>query len=307
MQRQQLRAFSPFLVLLLFSCPFSRVRACLTWERATGHDTTAWGPGQQGSKPLGVCRYISLNSNPMGVEVGKMEAGTFCYFTSLDAGFNGSHRQNGTATIEDGFEFDKLDPRVCNVSDSSVITTPGKPLPPDAAVAGFRSDGSVLGICLVPNGEGKGSLLVGKLFLKSGSQPGHEAGVCCWSAGFKEHCIASGYRVITAKAVPPPKPPPIPPESVPPLLEPNGGIFSARLSFGPRGAPDIMGVTFGTPNTTNSSYMPIVRWATSIEELSSRILVNDKMMMMMLVTRVQGCPPPHVRARRNAVVTPSPR
>lgn len=154
MTQLQLPSFSLALFgLLMFACPLPTVRACLTWVRAKGHDTNAWTPGRQGS-PLGICRYINLDSNLMGVEVGKWESGTFCYFTSLDARSNGG--QNGTATIADGYEIAVVNPRVCSVDTKSVVTTPGASLPPNAAVAGFRSDGSVLGVCLVPDGEGKG-------------------------------------------------------------------------------------------------------------------------------------------------------
>ena len=49
--------------------------SCLTWVRYTAETKGAWLPGKQGSNPLGVCRFASLNTEPMGLELGKFEGG----------------------------------------------------------------------------------------------------------------------------------------------------------------------------------------------------------------------------------------
>jgi len=67
-------------------------------------------------------------------------------------------------------------------------------------------------------------------------------------------------------------PPRLPPEPIPDLLEPKAGIFSARLSFGPRGDPSIMGLTYETPNNTFvklPKYTPSVWWAKTVAHLRS--------------------------------------
>ena len=72
--------------------------------------------------------------------------------------------------------------------------------------------------------------------------------------------MTTNATVPVAPTPPPHAPPPaITPEPVPALLEPKGGVFEARLSYG--GAPDTMCVTFSTPNTTAPSYVPTVVWA----------------------------------------------
>ena len=43
----------------------------------------------------GICRFASLRTVPMGLEVGKW-AGAYCYFTAVGPG------ENGTATLADG-------------------------------------------------------------------------------------------------------------------------------------------------------------------------------------------------------------
>lgn len=55
---------------------------------------------------------------------------------------------------------------------------------------------------------------------------------------------------------------------VPALLEPNGNVFEARLSFGPKGLPAIMGLTFSTPNNTAADYKPTVQWAATLATLT---------------------------------------
>jgi hypothetical protein len=93
-------------------------------------------------------------------------------------------------------------------------------------------------------------------------------GQCVWSADYEEQVLTNGYSFATFSVLPTPPPtpkptptprPPVPPEPVPELLEPNGRIFSARIHYAAN--PDAMGLTFGTPNNTNSSYRPVVRWA----------------------------------------------
>lgn len=236
--------------------------ACLTWLRATSSTSGAWTPGTQSGKPQGVCRYISLNTVPLGVEIGKYEPPS-CYFTAQGLGL--ALKQNGTATLDDGYDVVTIDSTKCTVDDSVTVSAAGQALPADAAVAGFRADGTSLGVCFVPDGEGKGSLIAGQLYLS-----GPRLGQCCWSAGYLEHCRDHDYRVVTATPVAKPTPPPIQPEPTPALLEPKAGVFSARLSFGPRGDPGIMGLTFETPNNTfaqRPGYTPSVWWGRTLASL----------------------------------------
>jgi len=81
--------------------------------------------------------------------------------------------------------------------------------------------------------------------------------------------VLLGILLNAANAQHPPK---LPPEPVPELLEPQAGIFSARLSFGPSGDPSIMGLTYETPNNTFvklPKYAPSVWWSKNVENLNS--------------------------------------
>jgi len=220
------------LLVVASSSSSSSSSSCLTWVRYTAETKGAWLPGKQGSSPLGVCRFASLNTEPMGLELGKFEGGSTCYFTAAGPGL--PFKVNGTASIADGFDVAVLTAG-CVVNDTAAVAAAGDPLPADAVVAGFRADGAALGVCLSPDGEGAGSLLPGQLYLSGGRR-----GACCWSAGYLEHCRNAGYRVVTGRAAPTPAPTPraptpappaVPAEPVPALLEPHGRIFSARLSY----------------------------------------------------------------------------
>ena len=236
----------------------------------------------------------------MEVTIGKLEGAT-CYFTGVGPGLAPSNprpRQNGTADGE--FQVATLNPGSGYAIDWAAAPPASALAPvfgPGAVVAGFREDGAQLGICLMPGGEAAGSKIPGKLFLT-----GDRAGQCSWSSSYTEHVATAGYSVATAfkaapcstfdskascpprctwaggscgvpppptPAPPRPRPPPVPAEPIPALLEPHGKIYSARLSYGPRGAPEIMGLTFGTPNTTSSSYAPVVLWGLSASALTS--------------------------------------
>lgn len=185
----------------------------------------------------------------MGVEIGKME-GSVCYYTALDG-----PGQNGTSLGP--FEVMAVSP-TCNITFGEPVgRLRDDGFPNNTVVGGFRGDGVAYGVCLAIGGEGEGSLIPGKVFLG-----GSRVGQCCWSAGYKQHCVASGYRLATSTGAPAPTPqpaPPVPPEPVPALLEPNGRIFSARLSYS--GTPTQMGLTFATPNNTAPSYAPSVWWS----------------------------------------------
>jgi hypothetical protein len=235
--------------------------ACVTWETADGKTKPAGMllPGLQSGTKEGFCRFISMNTVPLGVEIGKTEGVSTCYGTVQGPGF--APHENGTVTKH--YE-------VAVAQSSCTVSYPkwsqGTAFPTNIVVGGFRSTGESLGLCLAPGGEGAGSSIPGKVFIT-----GPRQGQCCWSAGFKEHCMTQGYLLATFSTAPtlPPTPgptptprPPVPPEPTPPLLELNGRIFAAYLSYG--GSADTMGLTFATPNSTSPSYKPVVLWSESL-------------------------------------------
>ena len=182
--------------------------SCVLWTTlgASGSKLT-WVPGLQG-KPSGFCRQVSLDSIPMGTNIGKTN-GHDCYFTANVSGQiypNDSPHRNGTSLA--GFEIATVSP-LCVVSFSAVpvVEDPDRPLQAiqvanDTVVAGFQSDASSLGLCLVPDGEGQGSKIPGQAYLS-----GPRQGQCCFSSGFREHCTSEGYLLAHWKPTPPPPPP----------------------------------------------------------------------------------------------------
>jgi hypothetical protein len=164
---------------------------CLQWACAGegGANTAAWVPGMQDGKPVGVCRAVSLDSTPLGVDVGKSEA-TTCYYTATSPTRGGPRaQQNGTTTS--GAEFATVSPQ-CTVSFSTVGSDWPKAVPRSAVVAGFHSTGATLGVCLAPNGEGAGSMIPGQAYLS-----GPRRGQCCWNSGFIEHCMSDDFQLAT--------------------------------------------------------------------------------------------------------------
>ena len=137
------------------------------------------------------------------------------------------------------------------------------PLTRSTILAGVASTGAQLGLCLANTSN---VYTPGSLALTGG-----QAGQCCWVPDVHplvQRCAATAYSVMSDEAGPGPLPTPTP-EPTPALLEPNGGVFEARLSFGPGGRPAVMGLTFSTPNSTAASYSPVVLWGTDRPALGS--------------------------------------
>ena len=103
--------------------------ACLTWHQASSIPSNIFAPGSQGGTPYGFCRFISMNTEPVGVEICKINSkGPPCYFTASGPGF--VDKANGTASTD--FEV-AFKPASCPTSriTPSLGTSPEKewPLP----------------------------------------------------------------------------------------------------------------------------------------------------------------------------------
>lgn len=181
--------------------------SCILWTTVGASGSKlSWAPGVQG-KPSGFCRQVSLDSTPMGTNIGKTN-GHDCYFTANVPGVmqpNSSPRRNGTSLA--GFEIATVSP-LCVVNFTVVPAAredsdwPLQAVANDTVVAGFQSDASSLGLCLVPDGEGQGSKIPGQAYLS-----GPRQGQCCFSSGFRERCTSGGFFLAHWKPTPPPPPP----------------------------------------------------------------------------------------------------
>jgi hypothetical protein len=131
--------------------------SCVVW-RSAGHSTSGADkdmllPGHQ-PKPKeeeGFCRFVSLDSTPMGTCIGKTSASATgpCYFTANGGDPDG----HGNGTVYDNYEVATLpaDSR-CTVNYQ---WQEGNTFPDNVLVGGFQSDGASLGLCLAPDGEGQ--------------------------------------------------------------------------------------------------------------------------------------------------------
>ena len=165
---------------------------------------------------------IQNGSSSPSVLVGKYSEASYCYFTSLDKYGN---KRNGSAST--GFE-------VATASAECGVEFTHRQSPrhfaDNVVAAGIEpTAGASVGMCLVQNGEGAGSLIPGQLYLD-----GPRVGQCCWSANYEEYCDlrpTSFFLMVAdgSKPVPGPVPGPVPPAIMPEPARKNHAICTPVL------------------------------------------------------------------------------